>query len=84
MLRVTEDERGLVVEGELVGPWVAELQRVAEEHLRRRPVPASSLDLAAVSYVDASGVALLRGLLEAGMELRAANRFVDELLRAPA
>jgi ABC-type transporter Mla MlaB component len=83
MLRVTEDERGLVVEGELAGPWVEELRGVAEKRLRRGPLPAPSLDLGAVSYVDASGVALLRELLEAGMALRAANPFVDELLRTP-
>jgi ABC-type transporter Mla MlaB component len=81
MLRVTEDEQGLVVEGELIGPWVAELRRVAEERLGRAPASAPSLDLGAVSYVDANGVALLNGLLEAGMRLRAASPFVTELLR---
>jgi ABC-type transporter Mla MlaB component len=83
MLRVTEDDQGLVIEGDLVGPWVAELRTAAEERLRRGPAPAPSLDLGAVSYVDASGVALLRELLEAGMQLRAGNPFVDELLRTP-
>ncbi len=83
MLRVTEDDEGLVIEGELIGPWVAELRTVAEQRLRRQPVPAPSLDLGAVDYVDPSGVALLRELLEAGMQLRGGNPFVDELLRTP-
>jgi ABC-type transporter Mla MlaB component len=69
----------LKVEGKLHGPWVAELARACAES------PCSleflSLDLSAVSFVDGSGVELLRGLLSRGVTLAACSGLVAELLR---
>jgi ABC-type transporter Mla MlaB component len=64
MLRIdtteTDDGTLLRLEGRVIGPWVAELRRAADDVLARRR--RLTLDLTSVSYVDASGVALLRQL----------------------
>ncbi len=51
----------LTLEGKLLEPWVEELRRVCDEW-QSRSVPLQ-LDLAAVTYVDTAGHALLRDLL---------------------
>lgn len=80
MIRVTEESEALVVEGRLVGPWVTELRRVVRERLGRPGGAGLTLDLAAVSYVDAEGVSVLKELVAAGVRVRAASAFVAELL----
>ena len=81
MLRITRlsrKGRGLTIklEGELLGPWVGSV-RDACAIRRRRP---RRLDLAAVTYVDAAGVQLLRDLMAGGVEIAACSSFVGELL----
>ncbi len=68
----------LRVEGKLRGPWVAELARACDE--QQSSGGSLSLDLAAVSFVDTSGVELLRGLLGRGVTLIACSGLVAELL----
>ena len=68
----------LRVEGKLRGPWVVELARTCEEV--QSSGRSLSLDLSAVSFVDASGVELLRGLLGRGVTLAACSGLVAELL----
>ena len=68
----------LRLEGELMGLEVAELQRVAGELLAQRRMLA--LDLAAVTWVDDEGVALLRGLRAGGAVWQNASNFVLCLL----
>ena len=46
------------LEGNLAGPWVEELQKLADDALAQKK--AVSLDLRGVRFVDAQGVALLR------------------------
>ena len=46
------------LEGNLAGPWVEELRRLADEALSQKK--AVSLDLRGVRFVDTQGVALLR------------------------
>jgi ABC-type transporter Mla MlaB component len=83
MLRITHTQGHdsvltLRLEGKLVGPWVTELARSCDEllcspnHLR--------VDLAAVTFVDGPGVALLRDLLGHGATLAACSGLVAELL----
>ena len=69
----------LRVEGRLVGPWVDELRRVtaspgAPDRLR--------IDLSAVTFADAAGVALVRGLVASGAELVAVSPVLEPLLDA--
>jgi len=83
MLRITPEidalgDTRLVLEGRIVGAWVAELRRVAASCR-----PASGrivLDLAAVSFADADGLELLRGLLAGTARLGRASSVVSALL----
>ena len=70
----------LKLEGDLLGPWVEEVQQAcAGPALLSR---LGQLDLAAVSFVDAAGVRLLHELITQGMEITACSSFVAELLHA--
>jgi ABC-type transporter Mla MlaB component len=77
MLKITRVQT-IKVEGELLEPWVGAVRDACttpdrrSRHLR--------LDLAAVNYVDAAGVHLLRELMREGIEIAACSRFIGELL----
>jgi hypothetical protein len=65
-ISISENENavGLTLEGRLVGPWVAELDRAWQEAsamLHGRPV---RLDLRNVTYSDAGGKRSLRHIFE--------------------
>ena len=66
MLKITEIARNdsgrtFKLEGKLLGPWVDELRNVCMQPLDGlEPV---GLDLAAVTFVNAAGVELLRDLI---------------------
>jgi hypothetical protein len=81
MLRITEqslapERRAIVLEGHLVGPWVEELRRVVGgggfAQLR--------IDLSALSFADADGLALLRTLRDSGVELASPSGFIAALI----
>ena len=83
MLKITRlfpRGRGLTIrlEGELLGPWVGSVRDACSVRGRRPRRPR--LDLAAVTYVDAAGVQLLRDLMAEGVEIAACSSFVGELL----
>lgn len=83
MLRITRTEKveaeiNLIIEGRLVGAWVAELQTaVMEAGFVSTRV---SLDLSGVHFVDTRGLALLHRLFNQGVVLQAVSPFVQELL----
>jgi hypothetical protein len=79
--RLSRKGRGLTIklEGEILGPW-GESVRAACAIRGRRPRPRR-LDLAAITYVDAAGVELLRDLMAEGVEIAACSSFVRELLQ---
>ena len=64
------------LEGELLGPWVGSVRDACATRGRRPRRP----DLAAVTYVDAAGVQLLRDLMAEGVEIAACSSFVGALL----
>jgi hypothetical protein len=79
--RLTAKEVLLLVEGELLGPWVGELERTCEPFLgngRRL-----QLDLSQVLFADRAGVVLLRTLAGRGVDLDCST-FLAELLRDTA
>jgi hypothetical protein len=84
VLRVFEDDiddgsHVLRLEGRIVGPWVDELRRSSAGHAGR---PGELvLDLARVSFLDASGVALIRDLAGRGVRVVNSSPFVAEQLR---
>ena len=70
MLRITQlirpdGRRVLLLEGRLVGAWVAELRRAVGDS-----AGPTTVDLAAVAFADADGVTALRRLRGAGAEIR--------------
>jgi hypothetical protein len=84
MLKIDVTEGGgataLSMEGQVIGPWVAELERVSEAILSRSA--ALRLDLAGVSFVSREGADLLCRLEARGVALSGCSRFVAEQLRA--
>ena len=84
MLKITRlsgKGRGLTIklEGEILGPWVGAVRDAFTKQRRRSGRPR--LDLAAVTYVDAAGVELLRDLMAEGVKIAACSSFVRELLQ---
>jgi hypothetical protein len=84
VLRITRLSREgrtltLKLEGEILGPWVGAVRDACTKRGRRSVRPR--LDLAAVTYVDAAGVELLRELMAEGVEIAACSSFVRELLQ---
>ena len=63
VVRVDTAENGtvLVLEGQVLGPWVGALRSSCEEALAGSPA-AVLVDLAGVTFVGAEGADLLRGL----------------------
>ena len=79
MLRITQREERLMVEGRIAGPWVRELRRATEECLESHP--SAVLDLSGVSYVDAEGASLLRSLVARRVPILSSSAFVKAMLR---
>jgi anti-anti-sigma regulatory factor len=70
----------LRLEGQIIGPWVDELERTCVALSNR----ALALDLTGVSFVERRGVQLLRSLDTRGVSLLHCTPFVAEQLRAQA
>jgi anti-anti-sigma regulatory factor len=78
VLKITEqrgtepDSLSLLLEGRLAGPWVEQLSayccKMSEEHQY-----CTVIDLTSVTFIDASGKALLASLWKQGAELRASG-----------
>jgi anti-anti-sigma regulatory factor len=83
MLRIVPIEPGgdgamLRLEGQIIGPWVDELQRTCERLLAGGSIV---LDLAHVSFVERRGAELLRSLDRRGVPLLHCSAFVAEQLK---
>jgi hypothetical protein len=85
MLKIVVDQTGngpaiVVLEGQVIGPWVGELERVCE------PILAGgatlSLDLRSVSFLSREGVRLLWTLRDRRVGLLHCSAFVAEQLRS--
>lgn len=68
----------LRLEGRLSDSWVDELARVAD--LPGRDAAQLTFDLGGLSFVDARGVALLRGAAGRGVRLVGGSMFVTALI----
>jgi ABC-type transporter Mla MlaB component len=83
VLKITEmaqndSGRTFKLEGKLLGPWVDELRNACTQALER--LEQVSLDLAAVTFVNAAGAELLRELMRQGIIITQCSAFVVELL----
>jgi hypothetical protein len=87
MLKIVVDENShgpacVVLEGQIIEPWVRELDRVCRPLLARGD--GLSLDLLNVSFVSREGVRLLRALRDRRATLLHCSAFVAEQLKDPA
>ena len=85
MLRITprpgaNGHAVLMLEGSVVGPWVDEVERSCVEVLAQGR--SLTLDLAEVSFVDRSGLALFRDLMRQSVTIANCPLFLAEQLRA--
>lgn len=83
MLKIVVNAEGdamvLHLEGQVIGPWVAELERVSAPLLARGG--GVRFDLGAVSFVGREGAALLARLGDDGARLVNCSRFVAEQIK---
>ena len=63
----------LQLEGRLAGPWVGELERCWLSTVSAKTRSPLSVDLSAVTFVDAEGKELLNKIYQAGAELVASG-----------
>ena len=83
MLRIEPVERSagdcvLRLEGEVVGPWVAEIQRSCDQALAAGV--KLTLDLADVTFIDRPGVELFRRLMRVGVVVLNCSPFLQTQL----
>jgi anti-anti-sigma regulatory factor len=71
----------LKLEGRVVGEWVGELRQVCETLLTEGR--SLKLDLADVTFADASGVAVLANLKARSVTFTNCSPFVEEQLKSP-
>jgi anti-anti-sigma regulatory factor len=69
----------LRLEGQLIGPWVKELERSCGE--ARTNGAGLVLDLAGVSFIDNDGLASLQDLTDGAVTLINPSRFVAQQLK---
>jgi len=69
----------LRLEGQLIGPWVKELERCCKD--TRTNGARLVLDLAGVSFIDNDGLAFLQGLTDGAVTLISPSHFVAEQLK---
>ena len=73
MLKITTHDlppvTSFVLEGQLVGPWVKELEKCWEHALAADPSRAVLVDMAAVTFIDCAGRELLSRIRRQGARL---------------
>ena len=84
MLKITSTvlsrkETALRLDGRVAGQWVGLLRESAESALAEGV--KLTIDLQNISYIDCEGIALLRSLMDRGVELINAPLFVVEQIR---
>jgi len=84
MLRISKpefDEQTVILrlEGQLVGPWVGELRKTAENFQRNGHRLA--LDLVEVTFADNTGIGLLLHLQQQAVSLTNCSPFLEEQLK---
>lgn len=84
MLRITIDEGDeavvLRLEGQLIGPWVQDVEQCWRRAFATLGQRSAQVDLSAVSFMDASGSALLNRMHEAGFRFAGGGPATSGLL----
>ncbi len=78
ILKTAQKDVILYLEGRLINGWVSEMhyhctQLLAQQH-------QLTLDLASVSFADEAGIALLKRLMDGGVQLTGCSLFLSQLL----
>ena len=83
IVTIGPEANGAVIqlEGQIIGPWVDELERTCDRLLTLSPI---TLDLSRVSFIERRGVQLLRSLGTRGIPLLHCSPFVAEQLKVQA
>lgn len=86
MLRIRVDEhrteRKIVLEGELIEPWVSELRSIWEAKGCTLPTQKYIVDLNEVTRIDEGGEALLVRMKQEGANLFATSVFMKHLIKS--
>ena len=84
MLRITvhlhKPTTSFVLEGKLVGPWVRELEKSWEGVANFEPSTPMLVDLAAVTFIDNEGRALLSQMRSQGVRLLSHGVLIDAMV----
>ena len=84
MLRITindaKEERCIVVEGKLTGPWVSVLQQCWEKSLAALLSKAMTVNLTAVTFVDSEGKKLLTKIRQQGAKLISSGCLINVIV----
>jgi len=84
MLRITIHNHApvtsFVLEGKLVGAWVKELEKCWESALAADPFKAMLVNLAAVTFIDSDGRALLTRMRRQGVKLLSHGVLIEAIV----
>lgn len=84
MLRITIHNEAkwtsFVIEGKLVGPWVEELEKCWKSALAADPSQAMLVNLAAVTFIDSVGRALLSRMRRRGAKLLSTGVLINAIV----
>src|SRR6266481_2578915 len=84
MLRITIHDKprvtSLVIEGQMVGPWVKELEKCWESVLAAEPSSTMLVNLTAVTFIDYEGRELLTRMRRQGVRLEAAGLVMNSIV----
>ena len=85
MLKITvtdlPDEQRWSLQGQLVGPWAAELKSRWREARRVRDARRCIVELSEVTSIDRNGEAVLAEIMSQGVEFIATDVYTKHLLR---
>lgn len=79
-----KDERRLVVEGKLVGPWAAELKSVCEETRHDLRGRGLIIDMRHLTAISQEGENVLFELIQKGVKFRCRGVFTKHVLKQVA
>ena len=90
MLRITTQDNPRVltlrVEGRLIGPWAAELEKCWRDILADQSKPKLRVDLSGVTFIDAAGKEVIAAMHQQGAQLIAndcqTRALVEEITKA--
>jgi hypothetical protein len=75
------NQRRLVVEGKLIGPWAAELRSACEVARADRPAAGLLIDMKNVTAISQEGENVLLELMKAGVKFRCRGVFTKQVLK---